>query len=132
MKLENFNFRDEEFRNYFNFHLPYDFKACNEELLSRISSGEFTDEDLVKLFLKLSFCNSYFFNLFDVERILFNYKISVISEERIDNFRKVCEEMHNIKLCEINYVDIKDYFFMWECDGVNKFNKLMDIFLDQI
>lgn len=129
-----FDLRDEEFREYFFAFLPHDFKVCNKELLSSMSSGRFTNKDLARLCFELSFYDNSddIFNLLDVESILFNYKMERISEERVDNFRQICREMHKLTIHSLIYIKIKDYFLVWECDGINKFNKLMDIFLDEI
>lgn len=132
---EFFDFRDKRFREFFidKFPYSYDFKLNNAKLLLRIRSGEFTDGDLVRLCLELSFCGICGLKNVAIEKLLFVYKAQVVGEECINDFRKVCEEMFKGEVY-LNYVDFVGNFFLLYAfnEDDDRYKRLVDIFLDEM
>jgi hypothetical protein len=128
-----FNLRDLEFREYilrnqifWNF---FEFSLFNKK--------EITDRDLLKFYFE------YYSRVkkngkaealnIELSRMLFNYKMSKVSKDQLIKFRGIIKKETGIDLINLRltYYELSDK--IWRTIGdFNKFNKLVDIFLDQI
>ena len=128
-----FDLRIDSFRECFIDYLPYGFIAGKREILSRLNNNV-TDKDVIKICLELSFYKKYNIDInIQIERLFFNYKMQIISDERVANFLKICREVYGVEYeIECNgrpsYFVVKDLFI----NRVGEFAELVDIFLDQI
>lgn len=131
MTLEYCNLRDLEFRRYFISYLSWWDIGENRGFLSSLEKKEITDKDLIRAYLDISFVDisNLHFSI-----ILFNYKATKISKERINKFYKLCREVHNFKPNKLlNYNNEIDYVTLSAAiSDAEDVNKLMDIFLEQI
>lgn len=124
-----FDLRIDSFRECFIDHLPYGFITDKREILSRLNNNV-TDKDIIKLCLELAFYKKYDITI-NVERLFFNYKMEIINDERVANFRKICREVYGVEYeGRPSYYVVRDLFI--DMLGDDKFTELIDIFLDEV
>lgn len=131
--MENlFDLRDEEFRKYFT-NSTLHFWFNNNDLLEIIKSGNITNNDLVKLYLRT--CNFNIFN--DMNIILFDYKIKKIDFDRVSRFREICVQIIGLEACDKIFNCLTGrpsyYNFMSNLNyNVGIVEQLMNILLDEV
>jgi hypothetical protein len=126
MNREFLDLRDKGFRdyilerpyNYNNFKLSF---KDETDLVSFLMKEDISDNDLIRLYLILG-------NILDI--FLFDYKMSRISGEQLDKFLEIFKEETGVitrrEMGGITY----DALSYWT--PVGKFEKLVDIFLDEV
>lgn len=124
-----FNLRDVEFRDYL---LRYSSAYCRPiyNILPLLNKKDVSDKDLVEFYLKLSnICDRLPSANKEFARMLFNYKVTKISDDRFIRFGEIIKEKTNISTA-------LDYYLYSRLRSIvvneKVFNKLVDIFLDEI
>lgn len=128
-----FDLRDLEFRDYILRNQIYlDFFE-----FSIFNKDEVTDRDLLKFYFEYyskseKHCKAEVLNI-ELTRILFDYKMSKASEDQLIKFKKIIKKETGIELINLRlkYYELSDQ--IWRTVGdFNKFDKLIDIFLDEV
>lgn len=126
MKLEYCNLRNAEFREFFAANLFFSFLGKKPFLLNN-NNEKITDNDLIQFYLECSELLDYC----DIPRVLFNYKMNKIKNDRLVLFLEIVREKTGLSIVDrISYLGLLN-----RGDVVmksNKFNELVDIFLDEI
>lgn len=126
MKLEDFNFKDKEFKYYFlnYFCNPFSLSVKEQRLFGKIQSDNFTNNDLVEFYLILDkFDYDYY-----VLKALFDYKMKKISDYRLAKFVKIVKSITGLIINErMSYSRL-----LGDSVTYSEFYKLVDIFLDEI
>lgn len=133
-----FDLRDKGFREYF-------FKSSHnaEWLNSIMDKEEINNKDLIRFYLEYSkLCDNYPLLITSFNRILFNYKMLRISDERVDKFHEIIKSKTGISVEEAFYLITGEsssplaryvyYNFKVMIKNDEVFQELVDIFLDQI
>lgn len=140
MKLEDFDLRNKEFRDYLieciNYYCHYCAGISCNNIISLLEKEKITDDNIIKIMFLFQSTD----NLFSFGNLLFDYKIAKIGLSRKNKFIEIIKkefpefEMNNELNSHVQLFDIinRAGINISSIEKVKLFKKLVDIFLDEV
>jgi hypothetical protein len=139
MKLEDFDLRNKEFREFLieciNYHCYCYGNENYNKILSLLEKEKITNNDIIKIMFY--FQNTE--NLFSFKDEFFDYKITKIQADRKNKFIEIIKkevpefEVHDKLNSHVQLLDvINKKGNISSVEKIKLFNELIDIFLDEI
>lgn len=123
-----FDFRDKEFKKYIMNNLPLHFILFpdhkKKSFLKILAKDNITDGDLLRVYFIFNDSTSI------VDKLLFNYKMRKISEERVFRFLDIVKKKFGVVITR--RMTYNDLLFEPTVTTLCILDELVDVFLDEV